>query len=123
MPTDKPTKPALKGKHAHRVAFLAARERIDGFLREGYSWKAIYDFFVESSAFSMSYSTFCRYMNGLNKPIKKRVETTPEPSTGSMPSKQRRIESEKNQRKPVVIQQPKDDAFSDKTPTDKDNLV
>ena len=79
MATDKPKKPTLKGKHAHRVAFLATREKIDEFLREGYTWQAIYNFFVDTSVFTMSYSTFCRYMNGLNKPVKNRVEVVTQP--------------------------------------------
>ena len=118
MSMDKPK--ITMGKHTYRVSFLAVREKIDEFLSEGYSWKAIYDFFIKTSVFSMSYSTFCRYMNGINKPVKKRVETAVQEV------KKNTVETTYEPKKtkvPVIIQQPKEDAFTDKSQPDKDTLV
>lgn len=127
MPKDKPKKPSLKGKHANRVSFIAVKEQIDGFLREGYSWKAVYEFFVENGTFTMSYITFCRYMNGLVKPVKKRVEansktTVTHVTAGSkIPSKTLPV-IDKAAKQPVIVAQPKEEDFSDKNPVDPDDV-
>ncbi len=57
-------KPRVVGRFAPRVQFLAVQDKIDEFIEQGFSWKAIYDFFSENQAFSMNYTTFCKYMNG-----------------------------------------------------------
>lgn len=127
MPKDKPKKPVLKGKNAHRVTFLAVSEKIDAFLSEGYSWQAIYDFFIETEAFSMSYSTFCRYMNGLNKPIKKRVDPSSRMSTAKViagskiPVNSLHVNTTAA-KQPVIVAQPKEEDFSDKKPVDPNDV-
>jgi hypothetical protein len=46
-----------------KVEFLSAHQDILNKLREGYSKRYIYDEFKENGKFTMTYQTFCNYLN------------------------------------------------------------